>query len=428
MSMMDLSEGIEMSTEWFRTADPIDTDTKETQAEIVASIEQQINFDTATNRFHRSDSFQDTCVKGFPRVGLTAPNTLDRTHLNEIGVLVCGIRWNDDEQRTNLVVLESFFGRLGAGKNSVDRKINSQSKYIRMYKNVSIPSQTDFFVVNDQKLTSLGMASEECQKFVNYKTSIVDPITFVLESIYSDVDSLELDVILDAGLSSTAFMAYVAKNQYGETYEQNEKVRTRIDWGSGEYPIDEYADKYALVWNNMTKLFGDFVKNVRGDCIYIADGPRIMNLERNYPISNYTEIDNSELFNKYLPLFNGYTNNYVARYWNWVFIEDMQWINRGFWVPGSVVMGSQLAVNDHNGQVWYAPAGQTRGLVDGAFDVSVKTKSYNQENDLLYSSQWNFFNIYQNEGVVVEGQKTLQTKKTALDRLNVRRMVCWIKQ
>lgn len=66
--------------------------------------------------------------------------------------------------------------------------------------------------------------------------------------------------------------------------------------------------------------------------------------------------------------------------------------------------------------------------MDSAFDVSVKTKTYNSENDLLYSNQWNFFNIYQNEGVVVEGQKTLQTKKTALDRLNVRRLVCYIKQ
>ena len=60
--------------------------------------------------------------------------------------------------------------------------------------------------------------------------------------------------------------------------------------------------------------------------------------------------------------------------------------------------------------------------------MSVKTKTYNSENDLLYSNHWNFFNIYQNEGVVVEGQKTLQTKKTALDRLNTRRMVCYIKQ
>ena len=66
--------------------------------------------------------------------------------------------------------------------------------------------------------------------------------------------------------------------------------------------------------------------------------------------------------------------------------------------------------------------------MDSAYNVSVRTKQYNEENDMLYQNQWNFFSIYQNEGVVVEGQKTMQTKKTALDRLNVRRMVCWMKQ
>jgi hypothetical protein len=59
--------------------------------------------------------------------------------------------------------------------------------------------------------------------------------------------------------------------------------------------------------------------------VYIADGPRILNLERNYPIKNYIDMENVEMFNKFLPLFNGYTNNYVARYWNWVYIEDMHW-------------------------------------------------------------------------------------------------------
>ena len=66
--------------------------------------------------------------------------------------------------------------------------------------------------------------------------------------------------------------------------------------------------------------------------------------------------------------------------------------------------------------------------MDSAYNVSVRTKQYNEENDMLYQNQWNFFCIYQNEGVVVEGQKTMQVKKTALDRLNVRRMVCWMKQ
>ena len=427
MEMMDVSDGIEMSTYWYKHADPLDDETKELQAEIAVSIEQEINFNTTKNRFHRSDSFQDDCVKRFPSIGMAEKNKLERAHVNDIGVLVCGIQWDSDLQKTKLVVLESYVGKL-SGRGSVDREINAKSKRIRMYKNISVPVETDFFVVNDQKIASLGMDATECQKYINYKTSIIDPITYMLESVYSDVDSLELDVILDAGLTSTAFAAYVAKNAEGESFIDNDKVRTRIDWSTGEYPPEEYAEDYAKVWNQVTRLFGDFIKSTRGDCVYIADGPRILNLERNYPIRNYTDMENTEMFNKFLPIFNGYTNNYVARYWNWVYIEDMQWVNRGIWVPGSVVMGSQLSLNDKNGEVWYAPAGQNRGLVEGAFDVSVKTKSYNSENDLLYSNNWNFFNIYQNEGVVVEGQKTTQTKKTALDRLNVRRMVCYIKQ
>ena len=130
-----------------------------------------------------------------------------------------------------------------------------------------------------------------------------------------------------------------------------------MNWSSNSYSIDEFIEDYAIVWNKLTVLFGDFCKNVRGDCVYIADGPRIMNLERNYPIRNFTNDSNLDMFNKYLQYFNGNTNNYVARYFNWVHIEDMQYVNRGFWVPGSVVIGSQLSINDKNGQVWYAPAG-----------------------------------------------------------------------
>ena len=91
-------------------------------------------------------------------------------------------------------------------------------------------------------------------------------------------------------------------------------------------------------------------------------------------------------------------------------------------------MGGQLAVNDRIGQIWFAPSGFRRGRIDGAYDVSIRTKQYNSENDILYSNNWNFFNVYQNEGIIVDGQKTMQTKNTSLNRLNVRRMVCWIKQ
>ena len=427
LGFIDLSQGIEMDTNWFNRSDPLLEDTKMKQSEIVSGL-GEVNFNTKNGKFQSNFTFQDRCIANFPRIGMQEPGKLEKEHLNEIGVLVCRIGWDADQQKSTLTVLESFCGKLGRSSNGIDRKINRDSKYIRMYKNVAVPDETDFFMVNGQKIISLGMSSQECEKWINYKTSIVDPITFVLDNLYSDIDSLQIDTILDAGLSATAFAAYVAKNEDGESFEQNDQTRTLVDWSRNNYDFENQMKDYATVWNKITKLFGDFCKNIRGDCVYIADGPRIVNIERNYPIRNYTDLENSEMFNRFLPLFNGYTNNYVARYWNWVYIEDMQWQDRGLWVPGSVVMGGQLSLNDKNGAVWFAPAGQTRGVVEGAYDVSVRTKQYNSENDMLYSNQWNFFQIYQNEGVVVEGQKTLQTKKTSLDRLNVRRMVCWLKQ
>ena len=63
-----------------------------------------------------------------------------------------------------------------------------------------------------QRLTSLGMEARQCGKYINYKTSIMDPIEYMLESVYSDVDSLQIDTIIDCGISSAAFVAYVAKN------------------------------------------------------------------------------------------------------------------------------------------------------------------------------------------------------------------------
>ena len=115
-------------------------------------------------------------------------------------------------------IVESFYGKLGRTRDGIDRKINSSSKHIRMYKNLSIPAETDFFMISGQKINSLGMDASECGKYINYKTSIIDPITHMLEHVYSDVDSLQLDVILDAGLSSTAFAAYVARSAEGKKF------------------------------------------------------------------------------------------------------------------------------------------------------------------------------------------------------------------
>lgn len=135
-ALVDISEGIQSGTAWCRDSDPIDDEYKKFQAELVASIDRELNFNASTNRFHRSMSFQDECMKTFPMMNMIGKNKLDKVHARNIGILVCAFEWNDDEQKTNVRVLESFVGALGRTRNGVDRKINEKSKYIRMYKNV----------------------------------------------------------------------------------------------------------------------------------------------------------------------------------------------------------------------------------------------------------------------------------------------------
>lgn len=189
-ALVNIADGIEMSTSWFRNSNPLDDEYKDVQSQIMASIDTELNFNTQVNKFHRNESFQDACAKQFPQVNMLDRETLERRHMKDIGVLVCRIQWDEDIQKTKLKILESFVGKLGRAKGSIDREINSRSNYIRMYKNFESPVETDYYVIGEQIITSMGMQASECRKFINYKTSIIDPITYMLESVYSDVDSL----------------------------------------------------------------------------------------------------------------------------------------------------------------------------------------------------------------------------------------------
>ena len=97
-SILDVRNGIEMSTTWWRSANPVHDEVKMKQAEIVASIPQAINFDTANNRFHRNDTFEDSCVKRFPSIHLVSSGKLEKQYLDQVGLLVCGLQWDPDLQ------------------------------------------------------------------------------------------------------------------------------------------------------------------------------------------------------------------------------------------------------------------------------------------------------------------------------------------
>ena len=113
-------------------------------------------------------------------------------------------------------------------------------------------------------------------------------------------------------------------------------------------------------------------------------------------------------------------SNYVATYYPWIKILD-EVKNKPTWVPPSVVLPGVYANNDRIGQEWFAPAGLNRG---GLTDVlEAQSRLTNLERDDLYENRINPIATFPGQGVVVFGQKTLQGKPSALDRINVRRLL-----
>ena len=117
--------------------------------------------------------------------------------------------------------------------------------------------------------------------------------------------------------------------------------------------------------------------------------------------------------------------NYAATYYPWMQVLDAS-INKPIWVPPSVLLPGVLAFNDSVAAEWYAPAGLNRGGISDA--INVTTKLSHSERDTLYESSINPIASFPGQGICAWGQKTLQAKPSALDRINVRRLLIAVKK
>ena len=117
--------------------------------------------------------------------------------------------------------------------------------------------------------------------------------------------------------------------------------------------------------------------------------------------------------------------NYAAAYYPWVKVLDDS-VNLPTWVPPSVVIPGVIAQNDRIAHEWFAPAGLNRGGLSNVLEA--KTRLTHAERDLLYEDRVNPIASFPGQGVVVFGQKTLQAKPSALDRINVRRLLIRVKK
>jgi len=117
--------------------------------------------------------------------------------------------------------------------------------------------------------------------------------------------------------------------------------------------------------------------------------------------------------------------NYAATYYPWVKIVDSG-TSLPVWVPPSVVLPGVIAYTDQVSHEWFAPAGLNRGGLTSV--VEAQTRLTHAERDDLYEERVNPIASFPGQGVCVWGQKTLQAKPSALDRVNVRRLLIRLKK
>ena len=141
----------------------------------------------------------------------------------------------------------------------------------------------------------------------------------------------------------------------------------------------------------------------RGDCFVIVD-PTV------YGDAPTTAVQQAD----------SYDSNYAGMYYPWIQTRDTN-SGQNVWVTPSTMIGGVYSFNDLVGAEWFAPAGLNRGGLDLA--IQAERKLTRSDRDALYDGSINPLATFPNTGVAAWGQKTLQKKASALDRINVRRLL-----
>ena len=169
----------------------------------------------------------------------------------------------------------------------------------------------------------------------------------------------------------------------------------------------------------------------RADALAVIDLPDAF-----VPREDGTEINRNNTQSTITTLVNGLrsrnlNSSYGCAYYPWVRARDT--INGQFlWLPPSVAAIGTFSSSQRRTQVWFAPAGFNRGgLTEGSAGIPVVDVAHQlrrKDRDDLYAANINPIAKFPAEGIVIFGQKTLQVTPSALDRINVRRLMIFVKK
>lgn len=207
-----------------------------------------------------------------------------------------------------------------------------------------------------------------------------------------------------------------------------------VDWANTDYyayllGIQTFANPEAVNINVFVSPGIDYVNNSnlventinmveldRADSIYIMTTPDYNMFVPTTAFETDQILPEEAIDNLYN---SGIDSNYTATYYPWVLTRDTV-NNTQIYIPPTAEVTRNLALTDNVAFPWFATAGYTRGLVNS---VKARKKLSQEDRDVLYEGRINPIATFSDVGTVIWGNKTTQVKQSALDRLNVRRLL-----
>ena len=160
--------------------------------------------------------------------------------------------------------------------------------------------------------------------------------------------------------------------------------------------------------SNLIEETIDMIENERADSLYIVTTP---DLDSGGNVMTADAVATA--------LDGTFDSNYTCTYWPWVQVDDTE-NNTYIWMPATRDVVRNIAFTDKRTAPWYAVAGIERGTVNA---VQARKKLTLDERDTLYEARINPIATFTTDGIKIWGNKTLQIKDTALNRINVRRLL-----
>jgi hypothetical protein len=392
-----------------------------------------------------ADTGKDSISENLERVGFADYSTGRYQEHITVGVYKIR-RSNADATLLTLASNERYLGSMNANRKVVSPTggtlensyiqdvINAKSSTVKLYVNPAIANEfkwTENSIVPIHKiliqepaksLFPLGVYTPDAR--IQDLTKQIGEVPLKLEKALRSVDNPEyitVDVVVDAGLSTIySNSRYIETTTPGLT-STNGQVNYD-DEKSLDFSLSgEEVDAARQDWQTVVNVLTNFTQNTRKDCFAIIDPPRnIFVVGKDTKLLNLPNRSFAvDVYNQLVKCVGPLETSYGALYGNWIKLSDMN-SGKRFWAPVSGYVAGIFAKNDALGNQWSAPAGLNRGSFQNALDVAFNPNQ--KMRDRLYEIGVNPVIYFNGEGYTVFGQKTLQTKPTAFDRINVRRL------